>query len=77
MAETKHYSPQEAVNYLNEKLQPEYKLDTVRLSRLRREGRITGEKIGNTNNSIYTKKSLDRATLSDIRDKRRIGANNS
>jgi len=70
--EKKYYSPQEAIAYLNEKLQPEKPINLARLARLRREKRVHGEKIGNTNASIYTKKALDMVTLTDIQDKRKI-----
>lgn len=72
MPEKKYYSPQEAIAYLNEKLNPEKPLDVVRLARLRREKRIHGEKIGNTNTSVYTKKALDMVALADIQDKRKV-----
>ncbi|HTI15323.1 MAG TPA: hypothetical protein VL461_12285 [Dictyobacter sp.] len=71
MPETKHYSPAEAVDYLNEKLKPAKLIDQPRLARLRREKRIKGEKIGGTNTSVYTKKALDMVTLADLEDKRK------
>lgn len=70
MPEKKYYSPQEAVDFLNEKLHPERPLNTTRLARLRREKRIKGEKIGETNASVYTPKALEMVTLADIQDKR-------
>ena len=71
MPEKKVYTPQEAIEYLNEKLKPERPLDTVRLAHLRRESRIHGERVGTTNTYLYTRKALDMMTLSDIRDKRK------
>ncbi len=68
----KYYSPREAIAYLNEKLKPEKPINLARLARLRREKRIHGEKLGNTNASVYTRKALDMVTLADIHDKRKI-----
>lgn len=71
MPEKKHYSPGEAVDYLNEKFQLDPPINLARLARLRREKRIKGEKVGGTNTTVYTKKALDMVTLDDIRDKRK------
>jgi hypothetical protein len=72
MPEKKYYSPQEAVDFLNEKLKPEQPLNVTRLARLRREKRIKGDRVGNTNNYVYTPKALELVTLADLRDKRKI-----
>lgn len=74
MTEKKYYTPDEAVKYLNEKLKPEKAIDTVRLAYLRREKRIHGERVGNSNIYLYTRKALDMMSLSDIRDKRKTHA---
>ncbi len=71
MPEKKYYSPHEAIEYLNKKFDLDPPMDSARLARLRRNGRIHGEKIG-TRGSVYTKKALDMATLADIQDKRKI-----
>lgn len=71
MADKKFYSPQEALEYLNEKLHPEPPLNAARLARLRCGNRIHGERVGTTLSSIYTKKALDMVSLSDIQDKRK------
>jgi hypothetical protein len=77
MTEKKYYTSQEALDYLNEKLKPEPPLNLARLARLRREKRIKGERVGEANASIYTKKALDMVTLADIQDKRKVHAANS
>lgn len=70
MTEKRYYSPAEAMVYLNEKFNLEPRLNHDRLARLRRHGRIHGEKIG-THGTVYTKKSLDQVTSDDLRDKRK------
>ena len=70
MPEKKYYSPQEAVDFLNEKFKPDPPLNVTRLSRLRREKRIKGEKIGGRA-SVYTHKALDMVALTDVQDKRK------
>lgn len=70
MTEKRYYSPAEAMAYLNEKFGLQPKLDHNRLARLRRLGRIHGEKIG-THGTVYTRKALDQVTLDDLRDKRK------
>ncbi len=71
MADKKFYSPQEALEYLNGKLHPEPPLNAARLSRLRRDNRIHGERVGTARSSVYTKKALDMVSLTDIQDKRK------
>jgi hypothetical protein len=71
MPEKRYYSPQEATEYLNDKFRPDPPINAARLARLRREHRIHGERVGNTNASVYTKKALDMVTLVDIQDKRK------
>lgn len=70
MTEKRYYSPSEAMEYLNEKFNLEPRLNHDRLARLRRLGRIHGEKIG-THGTVYTKKALDLVTAGDLRDKRK------
>ena len=70
MTEKRYYSPSEAMDYLNEKFDLAPRLNHDRLARLRRQGRIHGEKIG-THGTVYTKKALDQVTADDLRDKRR------
>lgn len=70
MPEKRYYSPSEAMEYLNEKFSLEPRLNHDRLARLRRFGRIHGEKIG-THGTVYTKKALDQVTIDDLRDKRK------
>lgn len=72
MTEKRYYSPQEAIQYLNEKLKPDPQINLARLARLRRKGRIHGERVGTTKASIYTKKALDMVTLADIQDRRKV-----
>lgn len=71
MTEKKYYTASEAVNYLNEKLKPVPELNMARLARLRRDNRIKGERVGESNASIYTKKALDMVRLADVEDKRK------
>lgn len=71
MPEKKYYSPQEALDYLNEKLKIEPPLNLTRLARLRREKRIYGERVGTAKTSVYTKKALDMTTLEDVYDRRK------
>lgn len=66
----KFYNPSEAVTYLNERLHPDPPLNLARLGRLRRDGRIRGEKLGERD-TVYTAATLEKVTLEDIQDKRR------
>ena len=71
MPDKKYFTAPEALEYLNEKLQLDPPLNSARLARLRRKGRIYGERVGESNASIYTKKALDMVTVADIMDKRK------
>lgn len=70
MADKRYFSPAEAMDYLNKKFDLEPPINHDRLARLRRLGRIHGEKIG-THGAVYTKKALDQVTSDDLRDKRK------
>ena len=77
MPEKKIFTPPEAIDYLNERLQIDPPINLARLARLRREKRVYGERVGDSKTSVYTKKALDMVTLVDVQDKRKKTLDNS